>query len=173
MAHQANPERMPTLTREAEDLSHRLLVETREELLRADTKAQILLATSAVVVGVVLGGTIGGKWTPTELVATAEVIWWMGVVATALGIGLLGYALYPRLLQIHGSRITYFEDVRRFADGAAVSAALNEEAGHGDRDVDQLLRLSRVVHTKYRSIQWAIVALAAGAALCGISALFG
>jgi Family of unknown function (DUF5706) len=163
----------PILTDEAEELTRRLLVETREELTKADTKAQILLAASAVVVGVVLGGAIGGKWTPTVLVAVAEVLWWIGVLGTALGIASLGFALYPRLLQSHGSRITYFEDVRRFDDAAAVRAALNEEARRGDRDVQQLLRLGRVVHTKYRSIQWAIVALAVGAVLCGGSALFG
>jgi hypothetical protein len=56
---------------------------------------------------------------------------------------------------------------------AALAGALNKEADRGDRDAEQLFRLSSVVHTKYAAIQWAIRSFAVAIVLCGISALVG
>ena len=164
------PER---LTADAASLVKRLLAETREELGKADGKAQVLLAASGVVVGVVLGGAIGGDWSPADLHSCARVIWWIGVGAAALGVGALGFAIFPRLLQSDNARITYFEDVLRHGDCATLTNALNSEAERGDRDVEQLLRLSRVAHRKYTAIQIAIGVLLVAILLCSAAALFG
>jgi hypothetical protein len=164
------PER---LTADAVPLTERLLAETREELGKADGKAQILLAASGVVIGVVLGGAIGGDWSPANLQRCARVIWWIGVGAAALGIGALGFAIFPRLLQSDNARITYFEDVLRHRDCAALTDALNSEAERGDRDVEQLLRLSRVAHRKYAAVQVAISALLVAILFCSAAALLG
>jgi hypothetical protein len=161
------------LSPEADQLTAQLLSETREELTKADSKAQILLAASGVIVGVVLSGAIGGKWSPTVLVAFAEVIWWVGVGVAAFGILALGFALFPRLFGSDHSHVTYFEDVRRFATRDDLIDGLNGEAERGGRDAEQLLRLSRVVHRKYAAIQWAILALGSAAVICGLSALLG
>lgn len=157
----------------AHDLARRLLSETREELARADGKAQILLAVSGVVVGVVLGGAISGDWSPTDLDRCAQVLWWIGVGAAAIGICGLGYAVFPRLLTTDDARITYFEDALRFKDCPALSEGLVAEAARGDRDVEQLLRLSRLAHRKYLAIQISMSALLAAATLCSVASLIG
>lgn len=162
-----------TLTDSGQHLARRLLDETREELAKADGKAQILLAASGVVIGVVLGGAIGGEWSPADLENCARVIWWLGVGAAASGIGALGFAIFPRLLQSDEARITYFEDVVRYKDSGALTRALNTEAELGGRDVEQLLRLSRVAHRKYAAVQIAIGALLLAIILCSTAALFG
>jgi hypothetical protein len=131
------------------------------------------LAASGVIVGVVLGGAIGGEWSPSDLAPRAEVIWWIGVATAAIGIAALGFAIFPRLLKSGGGRVTHFEDVLHVSDVAALVTALNKEAEQGRRDPEQLFRLSRVVHRKYAAVQWAMRALAAAIMLCGISALVG
>lgn len=164
------PER---LTTDAVTMTERLLAETREELSKADGKAQILLAISGVVIGVVLGGAISGDWNPSDLDGCARILWWVGVGVAAAGVGSLGFAVFPRLLDSDDERITYFEDVLRHKDCAALAKALNNEATRGDRDVEQLLRLSRVAHLKYSAIQVAMTALVVAAALCATAALIG
>lgn len=162
-----------SLTNSAESLTKRLLDETREELEKADGKAQILLAASGVVIGVVLGGAIGGEWSPADLECSARVIWWIGVGSAAFGIGALGFAIFPRLLESDDARITYFEDVLRHKDCGTLTSALNVEAERGDRGVEQLLRLSRIAHRKYAAVQIAMGALLVAIALCSAAALFG
>lgn len=173
MASPPLPNSPGSLSDQGKVLTARLLSETREELAKADAKAQILLAASGVIIGVVLGGAISGDWSPGDLEPHAEVIWWIGVASAALGIGALSFSIFPRLLESDASRITYFEDVRHVKDLAGLVVALNKEAERGDRDAQQLFRLSEVVHRKYWAIQWAIRAFAVAVALCGVAALVG
>lgn len=155
------------------DLTTRLLAETREELSKADAKAQILLASSGVVISVVLGGVIGGEWSPRDLNGWAEVLWWIGVFAAVLGVGSLGFAIFPRLLRNTEDRLTYFEDVRALGSVGELFKALEVEEEQGMRDVDQLWRLSKVVHQKYAAIQVAIGTLLFAILSCSVAALFG
>lgn len=113
------PDQGKPMTAKAEDLTAVCWSRLERSWLKADSKAQIPLAASGVVVGVVLSGAIGGEWGPSDLEMCAAVIWWIGVAGAASGVGGLGFAIFPRLLQSDGSRITYFEDVRRFNDSAS------------------------------------------------------
>lgn len=167
---------MPQPERPSQDalaLTTRLLAETREELGKADAKAQILLAASGVVISVVLGGAIGGAWSPADLDCWARILWWLGVGAAAVGVGSLGYAIFPRLLESTDHRLTYFEDVRRFESVEELCKALEAEESRGLRDVEQLWRLSKVVHRKYAAVQAAVGALFLAVLFCSIAALFG
>src|SRR5690242_8638023 len=74
-----------------------LLKDTREELARADSKAALLLAGTGVVVGAVLAGLLGGRWTPFSLDNRVEWIWWLGVGSAAAGIFSIAAAVYPRI----------------------------------------------------------------------------
>lgn len=154
-------------------LAERLLIETREELARADTKAQILLAATGVIVGVVLSGIIAGNWSPEDLKCVSTIMWWAGSTSAALGLLALGWAIFPRIKSQASDRIGFFSDVRRFADSEELRRAIDREARRGDRDVDQLRVLSVVVHTKYRSIQFSIVALGVAVALCVSAVMVG
>lgn len=61
-----------------ENYAAKLLAETREEIVRADTKAEILFAACGVVVAAVLAGMITGDWSPEDLDRVATVVFWMG-----------------------------------------------------------------------------------------------
>jgi hypothetical protein len=161
------------LTAKAVPLTERLLAETREELARADGKAQILLASTGVIVGVVLSGAIGGDWSPGDLHACSRIVWWVGVGAAGLGVGSLGYAVYPRLLKSDDARITYFEDVLRYDECSGLVRGLNAEADRGDRDAEQLFRLGRVVHRKYSAVRVAIDSFLVAVVLCAAAAFIG
>ena len=161
------------LTDKGHELTRRMLTETREELARADGKASILLASVGVVVGVLLGGIITGDWSPDKLACAAEGFWWIGVAAAGGGMLSLSVAVYPRLVPAAPGRVTYFEDVRRHETCAALLPHINTEAERGDRDAEQLWRLSKIAHKKYRAIQvaeWLLMGAAAltlGAVLLG------
>ena len=52
-----------------------LLDATREELVRADSKAALLLAGAGVGVSALLNGLMSGRWTPTVLDNRVEWLW--------------------------------------------------------------------------------------------------
>jgi hypothetical protein len=160
------------LTDDGHDLAQRMLRETREELVRADGKAQILFAASGVVISVILGGILAGDWRPSQLSCLGQSLWWAGVSATAVGIAALGAGIFPQLASASSGRVTYFEEVRKHELEELVPA-LNAEAAHKGRDVEQLLRLSQIVHIKYWAVRVAIGAFVLAAALCVAAVLVG
>lgn len=162
-----------TLSAAGQELAGRLLAETREEVARADGKAQILLAAVLVVIGVTLGGVIAGDWRPSSLSAAAEWIWWAGAVLVIVGVLALGNAVRPRLLPGDIGRVTYFADVLKNPEMGGLIAALNGEAERRGRDVEQLMRLSKIAHEKYRCVVVAILALGGGVVVSALAAAFG
>lgn len=163
----------PVLTEDGHVLTDKLLRETREELARADGKAQILFAVSGVVIGVVLGGLLAGDWRPADLSCLGEAVWWLGVVAAAVGPGALAAGIWPRLVPAAPGRVTYFEDVRGHETCDSLILHLNLEATRRNRDVEQLWRLSKIVHRKYVAVKIAVGALVSAAGLCVMASLIG
>ena len=161
------------LTEEGHVLTSKLLLETREELARADGKAQILFAAAGVVIGVVLSGLLAGNWRPTDLSCLGETVWWLGVVAAAGGLGALVAGIWPRLVPAALGRVTYFEDVRRHETYDALIPRLNAEAARRDRDAEQLWRLSKMAHRKYVAVRIAVGAFVGAAGLCVAAVLIG
>ena len=93
-------------------LTRHLLAETREELNRADGKAAMLFAIFGIAFGAVLAGIIAGDWTPRELAAGAQVVWWLGALAAVAALVALSAAVWPRVDSDHTSgRVTYFAHV--------------------------------------------------------------
>ena len=155
------------------DLARRLLTEAREELVRADSKAALLLAAVGVVAGALLAALLAQSWEPSLLSNAVEWLWWAGVVAVAVAIVALAVAVYPRT-DYRGTKpdfIGYFGDVVVTADDA-VEAALEATAKEpGLVVVDQLNAVAAIVDGKYKLIQLALKALAAGGGACLISVL--
>ena len=67
-----------------------VLADAREELDRADRKAQILFASAGVAIGALLAGLLAGNWSPFELDNAVEWLWWAGVTFAAAAISCLG-----------------------------------------------------------------------------------
>ncbi len=145
-----------------------LLVETREEVVRADTKAEILLAGAGVFLGVVVTSTPHGVWSshgePPWLW-----LWWAGVVLTVGAVGSLLMAVVPRTSHrdTPSGRVYFFGDVVRLGNRNALTSVLAEgsDGGSFDRTVDQIWAISRIVSAKYRFIRLAVWLAAAGGLL--------
>ena len=76
-----------------------LLADTREELTRVDSKAALLLAASGVIIGALLAGFFGGRWTPFDLSSKVQWLWWLGAASAAFGLFSIAAAVYPNIHQ--------------------------------------------------------------------------
>lgn len=146
-----------------------LLVEVREELARADTKASILLAVVAIVLGFAASNPPTAAPAPGVVLATLWLwTWWAGLALTLCGTGLLISAVYPRTghARTPAGRVYFFGDAKPFTDREALREAVEATSrGELDRVVDQLFVLSASVARKDRLIQLAIPASGAGTVL--------
>jgi MFS family permease len=170
-------ERSPTSSGDGDPLgallARRLLVEAREELTRADQKAQTLLAAVGIAAGALLAGLLAGSWAPFTLDNRIEWLWWIGVMVAAGAIIALGMAVRPRTYRDDGPEgLRYFRDVTVYPTRAALSTALR--GGSSDlflRDVDQLYLMARIVVMKYTWIERGMLLIAVAATCCTLSIL--
>ncbi|MFI6708496.1 Pycsar system effector family protein [Nonomuraea sp. NPDC050478] len=143
--------------RDARALVHatRLFGEAREELNRADTKAQVLLGVAGVGVGAVTGGFLAGNWSPLMLDPGVRWLWWCGAACALGALFCLANAVYPRLTH-RAFGITYFGDVRRYRSTAEITDALRESDSEGDLAAlaEQIRVVSMIVTRKYGLIRW-------------------
>jgi hypothetical protein len=146
-----------------------LLDDTREELAKADSKAALLLAATGVVVGALLAGLFGGRWTPFDLNNRIEWLWWVGVVAAAAGIFSIAAAVYPRL-RPRGAppppgAPAYFGDVTTYRDIDAFRHAIEQAPSLQERLIDQTFVVSRIAWRKYvllrLGLRWFLLAILA------------
>jgi len=140
-----------------------LLSGAREEIDRADAKASILLAASGVAAGALVAGLTAGTWTPLKLQVATQWIWWLGVAESAVGIGCLALAVYPRERKNDSGvprTVLYYGDVLAYRTTAQLVTALNRSAETKiERIADQLRHVSWIVDHKYRLIRWGMRAL--------------
>ncbi|WP_436759828.1 Pycsar system effector family protein [Streptosporangium sp. V21-05] len=136
----------------------RLFTEAREELNRADAKAQVLLGVAGIGLGAVAGGLLAGSWSPFELSDTVEWLWWAGILAALAALSCLTGAVYPRTGKTKSNKpgyIGYYGDVLRFDSNEATIAALSRSSVLDlERTTDQIRRLSRIIERKYQLIRW-------------------
>jgi MFS family permease len=145
-----------------------LLAETREELTRADSKAGLLLAASGVVIGALLAGLFGSRWTPFSLSSGIEWLWWLGVISAAYGVFSIAAAVYPRIRHRETIRLglpAYYSDVASFASVDDFRRALENLPSSKERLIDQVFVLSKIVHRKYvllrRGLRFLLLAILA------------
>jgi MFS family permease len=146
-----------------------LLRDTREELARADSKAALLLAATGVVVGALLAGLLGGRWTPFSLDTRVEWIWWLGVACAAAGIFSISAAVYPRIHRpdvLHPPPTpSYFGDVVAYKDIQMFRQAVEQAPSRQERLIDQTFTVSRIVQRKYvllrRGLRFLLLAILA------------
>jgi MFS family permease len=142
-----------------------LLAEAREEVNKADAKAQVLLGVAGVGLGAVTGGLIAGSWSPFQLSNAVEWLWWSGAAAALAALACLAGAVYPRAgvsVVDDPKVVACYGDVVRFRSVQALANALLVAARPDLRRVaDQVRRLSGIVHRKYRLIRWGFWLLSA------------
>lgn len=170
----ADSPRGSDLTEDALEYARALLVSSREELVRADTKAALLLAASGIAIGALLNGLLGGKWSPSDLNSWVEWLWWLGIASTVVAIVSLASAIYPRTKRfgVKPSLVAYYGDVvllSREELAATIMAAT--PAKINSALFDQIYQVSLIVSRKYKLFRIALWAFASAAALCAASVL--
>lgn len=95
-----------------------LLSETREELLKADNKASILLAASGIAASALLSAFWADQWSPSKLRhGDARLYACLAIAAGLLGIVLVAAAVKPRLRasnSVDHQQLHYFGSVHHF-----------------------------------------------------------
>lgn len=159
------------------EYTERLLAETREELARADSKAQLLFAASGVVLGAILASIANGNWGPGDLVPLATIVFAVGAAAYIIAIVALGTAVWPRIHHEEANKpADYYLDIVNYKGAQkrpALREALTRGAANGERATSQLVIISSIVVTKYNAIRTALVFFAVSLLLCGLAVLLG
>ncbi|WP_406199360.1 MULTISPECIES: Pycsar system effector family protein [unclassified Streptomyces] len=149
------------------ELARILLSEAREELVRADNKAGLLLASLGAALTALLGAIGSGVIAPRNYPIVPQLLLWMGCAACVPALVLLGLAVTPRLGNPHHSRTHYFGDARLAMSVAHLERTVRRTDPVA-RDLSQLATLSQIAWTKYRCIRHA---LAWGTAFCALTLL--
>jgi|SRR5918994_5548467 hypothetical protein len=142
------------------------LAETREEIVRVDGKASIVLAGAGVAVGTIVAGLVAGDMKISDMSVAVLVTSILSAIATLGGIGCLGAAIYPRCGTPEPGRARYFAEVAAHKTAEALRLALAHDASAGDRLLHQLWGLSKAVMTKYILLRW-------GIRMLGLATIFG
>ncbi|MFF8939628.1 Pycsar system effector family protein [Streptomyces paradoxus] len=137
------------------ELARILLTEAREELVRADNKAGLMLASLGAALTALLGAIGSGVITPRQYPAVPQVLLWAGCAACVPALVLLGLAVTPRLGSPHHSRTHYFGDARLALSAAHLERTVRR-TDPVSRDLSQLAVLSQTAWTKYRCIRHAL-----------------
>ncbi|MEO3813116.1 Pycsar system effector family protein [Sphaerisporangium sp. B11E5] len=157
--------RPPCPEAEAVAYAARLLSDAREEINKADGKAQVLLGIVGIAIGAVAGGLAAGGWSPFQLSDAVEWLWWTGVALALASLACLAGAVYPRLGTDRTRKeevVEYFGDVVRYDSGEALAAALMSVSGRDLRRISgQVRRVSQIVSRKYLLIRWGFWLLSA------------
>ncbi|HEV2859318.1 MAG TPA: Pycsar system effector family protein [Solirubrobacterales bacterium] len=151
-----------------------LLLETREEIARADTKAAILFTAFGIAVAAILAGLIAGSWSPKDLDRGATVVFWVGSGSAFLAFTALGYALWPRIKHKNAAQTaSYYLQIRKYDGLSDLRTALKQGAESGDRTVAQLKVTSDIAWRKFVGIRLAMVLYGFGVAACCGAVIFG
>ncbi|MDQ0313342.1 F0F1-type ATP synthase membrane subunit c/vacuolar-type H+-ATPase subunit K [Kitasatospora herbaricolor] len=132
-----------------------MLTETREELAKADQKANLLLAALGVALAALAGALSSGHYDPL----TSG--WWAGLAFfCACGCGVAALVLFasavmPRTGAGDSRRAHYFGDIALAVRARPLDEVRSvvEETDLVERDLSQFAILSRTVATKYRYIR--------------------
>lgn len=136
-----------------------LLSEARDELVRADNKASILLAILGVALSAVVAGVMTVSWSPGKLAVPWSVMWAIGAAAVLVSVASLVAAVYPRTERGRDDEpgIYYFRDVTRIRTRDQLQSRIEATTPNPlGRLVDQLWAVSGVVNRKYTLIRVAI-----------------
>lgn len=128
-----------------------LITETREELLKADNKAGLILATLGIALTALLGAISGGGIAPQHYAPVPRTLFWAGCAAWVPSLVMLGLAVAPRVGQPQELRAHYFGDATASVSVQRLAAVIRR-TDPLDRDLNQFVALSRTVWVKYRCI---------------------
>lgn len=149
-----------------------LLANTRDELNRADSKASLLLAAIGVIIGALIGGLAGSKWTPMALGSGEQGLWWAGVAAAAGGVSWIAASVCPRIHQsktAHPGLPAYYGDVAAYQDIDAFRNAIVQVPDARERLINQTYVVSGIVQRKYLQLRRGLLSLLVAIVACSLA----
>lgn len=149
-----------------------LTIETREELVKADTKAALVLSCLGAALAALLAALGSGSVEPQLYSSLPRILFWIGCATWVPSILVLGLAMAPRPGRPRPTRAYYFGDAST-APSAGLLAGSIRHTDIKDRDLHQFLRLSRIVLIKYRCVQYGMLCGAAFTVLTTTGLLIG
>lgn len=166
-------EQRPSSPQQQMEYAQQMLMESREELARAEGKAAMLLSATVVAFSVLAGAAFAGEWSPFGVSNYWEWMLWTGVAFWTWTTVELAWAAFPRVgASSKHNRLTYFRDVDAHHSVQDLRKTLGTVASDPlQRTADQLWNISRLVVIKYRHVQRAIVALGIGTLLLSVVAI--
>ncbi|MFE6777214.1 Pycsar system effector family protein [Streptomyces sp. NPDC057702] len=164
--------RRTTRDRRGGRLARTLLTETREEMLKADQKANTMLSGLGVTLAALVGAVSAGGVTPLRYGIAAQVLFWLGCAAAFPSLGLLALAVLPRTGTPLAHRAHYFGDVSALGTPGQLAHVVRHTDPHR-RDLNQLAVLSQLVVMKYRYVRGGMVWGGAFVALTTVGVLMG
>lgn len=154
-------------------LSQAILSETREELGKADQKANLLLAALGVATAAIIGAFASAKVNPLRFDVVAQCLFWSGCATVAVAFISLGMAVFPYLGTGKIGRMYYFGDVAANEGSEDRILSLIKSANHSERNVQQIVVLATSVVRKYRRIRRGIIVSGASLVLLFTGTLLG
>ncbi|WP_432037594.1 Pycsar system effector family protein [Streptomyces cucumeris] len=138
------------------ELEHILISETREELLKADSKAGVMLTALGAALTTLLGTISAGGITPQEYAPVPQTLFWAGCAAWIPALVMFGLAVVPRAGKPQRSRAHYFGDAAG-TSSVELFAELVRRTDPRERNLSQCIVLSRTVWLKYRCIRHGMI----------------
>ncbi|MEU3188861.1 Pycsar system effector family protein [Streptomyces sp. NPDC006923] len=192
MAEASSPDSGPARHGNGGALARTLLMETREELAKADQKSSLLLASLGVAVAALIGALSGGVVDPLRFGVAGQLFFWTGCGAAAVSLVLLGAAVLPRIKPSAAAgeggppaaaspdpadagqpQVNYFGDIADGSMSLARIRAVLDRTDPVERDVRQFAVLATSVAYKYRCIRLGMVWGLAFLALTLLGAVLG
>ena len=153
-------------------MAAQLLAESREEIDRADSKANLVLATAGVAYGAIIAGLIAGQVSLFGGSALVSVLAVVAALLGATGFVVAGMAVYPSIGSPEAGKARYFAEVAQYSDvDDLVGAMADKTEDPSQRSLQQVLAVSRIVVRKYRFTQAAIWLFAGSLVMASFAAL--
>ncbi|MGW7366445.1 Pycsar system effector family protein [Streptomyces sp. NPDC054841] len=152
----------------------RLLANARDEVKQADAKASLLLAASGVALGAVLSVALSEGKSFVSMANSVEWLWWTGLAAATAGVGLLGYAVFPRSSRTADAPdhlVAYFGDVAEHPRATLEARIARTLQTSTASSLDQLYEVARIAASKYALIRRALCLFATAGVLCAAGLL--
>lgn len=157
-----------------QEMAQRMLDEARADVVHADQKSSLLLAALGVGFGAVVGGQLSAGWDSSRLSCLGQLVWWVGVVASILAVGMAACAIWPRYVLTDRPEfgVTFWGHAAAFSDPGKLKVALKgQEVKSLDRTTHQLFMLSRLVLKKYRFVRASLILAGSAGVLLGAATI--
>jgi hypothetical protein len=158
---------------EVSKLEESLLKQTREELVRVDTKTSILIAGLSIIFSALLTGYINEKWEPNDIKEFYRPFLYLSFVAFFVGIIFLAKTFFPKTS--HGvledaNLVSYYGNITGLTE-EQLKKKLKWTADNNAANINQLMIISSMVKSKYKNLKIGVIFITTGICLFSLTTI--